>query len=212
MYARSRVGGGQLDCVRLASVAVTKSCASVPTRVSASSAGERIARQGISRSEISGASRGGASPRRDTLGREPEPAGLAAWVAVAQNGTPIATIASCFYGSGEYLAVIAGGDRCVWITDLYRKLLFRSPDGPGQAGWLAALDRGPSWAEIALGFYQAEETLRLRVNNLYGALLGRCADPTGLTGWSRVVAAEGDLALAAALASSEEYWERAQNR
>ncbi len=149
---------------------------------------------------------------RDTLGREPDAAGLAGWVRAAQSGTPIASIASCFYGSDEYLAVIARGDRTAWLTDLYDKLLFRSPDGVGLSAWLRALDRGTTRADIALGFYQADETLRLRVESLYASLLGRAADPTGLAGWSRVVAAEGDLSLAAALASSEEYWNRAQNR
>jgi hypothetical protein len=149
---------------------------------------------------------------RDTLGRDPDPAGLAGWINAAKRGTPIAAIASCFYGSDEYLELVARGDIPTWVRDLYDVLLFRAPDPAGLNGWIAAVARGVSRADVAYGFYQAEETSRRRVDDLYLALLGRHADPTGLAGWSVVVRAQGDLILAASLASSDEYYARAQNR
>jgi len=149
---------------------------------------------------------------RDTLGRDPDPAGLAGWVQAVRSGTPVTTIASCFYGSDEYLAVMANGDLEDWVTDLYRKLLFRAPDAGGVHSWLGAMARGTDRPTVALSFYQADETSIVRVDTLYVALLGRHADSVGLAGWPAVVRAQGDLVLAAYLAASEEYYARAQQR
>jgi hypothetical protein len=149
---------------------------------------------------------------RDTLNREPDAAGLASWVKAAREGAPIAQIASAFYGSDEYLARMAGGDQAVWVRDLYTKLLYRGADPVGLAAWLDALAAGAPRARVAFSFYQADETSRVRVQNLYLALLGRGADPSGLAGWPPIVRVQGDLVLAAFLASSDEYYQRAQSR
>lgn len=71
---------------------------------------------------------------------------------------------------------------------------------------------GTSRSEVAYAFYQADETTRVRVEVLYRALLGRGPDPSGLRTWPAVVREQGDLVLAAFLASSDEYYARAQTR
>lgn len=148
----------------------------------------------------------------DTLGRQPDPAGLAGWTAAARRGVPIAEIASGFYGSPEYFQSVGHGDHETWVRDLYRVLLEREPDPTGLAGWLAAIRRGTGLDQVALGFYQSPEKLARRVQALYQQLLGRSAEPGGVAGWSVVVAARGDLTLAANIAGSQEYWNRAQAR
>ncbi|HMO11847.1 MAG TPA: DUF4214 domain-containing protein, partial [Actinotalea sp.] len=146
---------------------------------------------------------------RDTLNRTPDAAGLAGWVAAAKKGMPMAQIASAFYASPEYFATVGRGDDRTWVADLYHKLLLREPEQAGLDGWVRALQAGMRRDELAMGFYQSPETLRVRVNALYLDLLGRPAEPGGSDSWSPFVKAQGDLVLAAALAASHEYWTKA---
>ncbi|WP_372593541.1 DUF4214 domain-containing protein [Actinotalea sp.] len=146
---------------------------------------------------------------RDTLGRAPDAAGLAGWVAAAKKGMPVAQIASAFYASPEYFSTVGRSDYSTWVSDLYRKLLLRSPDAGGVAGWVGALRSGMPRDELAMGFYQSPETLAVRVDALYRDLLGRPAEPGGSASWKPFVKAQGDLVLAAALAASDEYWLKA---
>ena len=149
---------------------------------------------------------------RDTLGRGPDAPGLRSWITSARGGTPISTIAAGFYASDEYLNRLAGGDLRRWVTDLYRKLLYRAPDGPGLNHWLALLRGGESRLAVASAFYGADETTRVRIDDLYRALLGRGAESQGLATWAPIVRAQGDLVLAAHIAASDEYYQRAQRR
>lgn len=145
---------------------------------------------------------------RDTLNRDPDAAGLAGWVAAAKMGMPVAQIAAAFYASPEYFAAVGQNDNRTWVADLYRKLLLRSPDPSGLDGWVRALEAGMRRDDLAYGFYQSPETLKVRVNGLYLDLLGRPAEPGGSDSWSPFVKAQGDLVLAAALAASSEYWQK----
>lgn len=145
---------------------------------------------------------------RDTLGRAPDPGGLAGWVRAAQSGMPVAQIASAFYASPEYFQTTGRSNNEYWVRDLYRKLLLREADAGGLAGWVRALEAGMPRQTLSFGFYQAPETLRVRINALYQDLLGRPADAGAVAAWSGFVSANGDLALAAALAASQEYYER----
>ncbi len=146
---------------------------------------------------------------RDTLGRDPDAAGLAGWVDAAKKGMPVAQIASAFYASPEYFSTVGHGDYRTWVADLYRKLLLRQPDAAGLDGWVRALQGGMHRDQLALGFYQSPETLRVRIDTLYVDLLGRHAESGGVASWSPFVKSAGDLVLAAALAASQEYWDKA---
>jgi hypothetical protein len=143
---------------------------------------------------------------RDTLYREPDAAGLAHWTAAARRGMPVAQIAAHFYASTEYFQKVGRGDHETWVRDLYRKLLLREADRGGLDGWVRALRAGMPRDQLAFGFYQSPETLRVRIDSLYMELLGRPADPAGLSSWAPFVRANGDLVLAAALAASREYY------
>jgi hypothetical protein len=149
---------------------------------------------------------------RNTLNREPDAAGLRGWINAARSGMPVSQIAAGFYASPEYFATVGQSNYQVWVTDLYQKLLLRAPDGAGLNGWVNALNAGMPRDTVSLGFYQSAETLGVRVNTLYRTFLGREGEPAGITNWMPFVARQGDLVLAAALAGSEEYFNRSQSR
>lgn len=145
---------------------------------------------------------------RDTLRREPDASGLAGWVRAAQSGMPVAQIAAAFYASPEYFQNVGRSDNQTWVRDLYRKLLLREPDQGGVDGWVRALQAGMGRDTLAFGFYQAQETVQVRIDRLYRTLLGRPADDGAIRSWSGFVRDNGDLSLAAALAASNEYYQR----
>ena len=149
----------------------------------------------------------------DTLGRQPDSAGLATWISWLKTGrfTP-AQVASLFYSSDEYYAKV-GGTPSTWVTSLYTKLLNRQPDAQGLQVWVSyTLDpkMGRSW--VSSQFYQSEESRMQRVESLYKVLLQREPDSTGWPFWTARVLTFGDIALAVNLGDSAEYWQTAQGR
>lgn len=146
---------------------------------------------------------------RDTLYREPDPVGLAHWIRLAKEGMPVARIAAHFYASPEYYQRIGQSNDETWVRDLYRKLLLREPDANGLQHWVRALRAGMPRDQLTFAFYQSPETLNVRIDTLYRDLLGRPAERGGLVSWSPFVRDHGDLVLAAALAASQEYYNKA---
>ncbi len=150
----------------------------------------------------------------DTLGREPDPGGLATWVDWIRTGRfTVAQAASLFYSSQEFYQGLGGNDLTSWVTKLYEKLLNRAPDPGGLSMWVSYAANpayGRSW--VAGQFYQSLESRLTRVRNLYQAVLGRNPDPTGWPFWAEVILAKGDIELAVSLAGSREYFMRSWDR
>lgn len=143
----------------------------------------------------------------DTLGREADAGGAAYWAKRLQAGTSVATVASQFYGSPEYVSS-EGGTYSAWLVDLYSALMGRNPEASGLNYWVGQAEvRGSG--QVAYDFYQSEESRRSRVTAMYEIFLGRGPDAGGLTYWAGVLQSGDDLALAGFLASSEEYFIRA---
>jgi len=143
----------------------------------------------------------------DTLGRNGDAGGRAYWISQLQDGMSVARMAALFYGSPEYIA--GEGNRLDrWITDLYGELLARQPDAGGLNYWVNETDRTTP-GSVALRFYQSDESRRARVQALYQDLLGRGTDAGGEQFWADVLLNGDDLALAASLASSDEYFDKA---
>ncbi len=140
----------------------------------------------------------------DTLGRSADTGGRAYWVSRLQQGMSVAEVAAAFYGSPEYVAN-EGGEFETWLVDLYAELLDRSPDQGGIAFWIDQAElRGSS--SVAHDFYQSKESRETRVIRLYQTFLGRNPDAGGLEFWSERLGDGNDLALAAQLAASDEYF------
>jgi hypothetical protein len=147
----------------------------------------------------------------DTLGRPADPAGAAFWVERLRSGSwSVARVAASFHSSDEYLAR-AGGTVAAWVEDLYDTLLGRPADADGRAYWVAEAGRIGRGA-VALRQYQSPESARSRVADLYDRLLGRAPSAGDADWWAPVVVRRGDLALAVALAASDEYVTRARLR
>lgn len=143
----------------------------------------------------------------DTLGRGPDSGGRAYWINQMREGMSVARMAALFYGSPEYIEK-EGNDLDRWITDLYSELLDRAPDGGGLSYWVDETNQTTS-GSVALRFYQSDESRRARVQALYQALLGRGTDAGGEDFWAEVLLNGDDLALAANLAASDEYFDKA---
>lgn len=149
---------------------------------------------------------------QDTLGRPGDPSGTAFWIGQLRSGRrTVAQAAAAFYASAEYYRGFGGGTDRTWVADLYPKLLGRAPD-PGGLDYWTRQTATAGRDSVARRFFQSPESARQRVTGLYQDLLGRAPDPSGLAHWSAKVVTDGDLALAVALASSNEYRNRAASR
>jgi hypothetical protein len=121
---------------------------------------------------------------------------------------PIARIGAEFYSSRKCFVNDGSGHNRAWIRDLYAKLLFRAPDSAGLTLWENTLRSGFSRNYVAFRFFQSDDMVRLRINNLYSTLPSRRADVEGLSYWTPFLRRQGDLVLASELASSNDYFNR----
>ncbi len=117
----------------------------------------------------------------DLLNREPEPAGLNFWIDRLNSGTSIQSISDSFLRSAEYCTIRA--------ESLYRELLDRQSDPEGLKHWRDILGRGTSLQDVILSFcnspeYKSKHPIPTQfVESLYGKLLGRQSEPSGLQHW-----------------------------
>lgn len=142
------------------------------------------------------------------LGREPEPGGRAYWLEQVASGMLIEKVAALFYGSDEYYHRAGATDRG-FVERLYTDLLGRPADDSGTEFWLRSMASGMSRTQVAEHFYASVESRTDRVDALYEQILGRPADRAGRDYWAEQILELGDVALAAYLAASDEYYSRA---
>lgn len=151
---------------------------------------------------------------QDTLGRAGDPGGRAYWIGqLKARKKTVAQVAAMFYSSDEYFTGFGHSDVRTWVLDLYDKLLGRSGAGDtaGVDYWVARTAQiGRDL--VARNFYETVESRHARVRNLYLKLLNREPEPGGWDYWAGQVLKTGDLALAADLAASPEYYDRSQTR
>lgn len=147
----------------------------------------------------------------DTLDRQPDHAGLTYWVGEVQGRRKtLAQVAALFYSSPEYFRN-SGGTNEDWVTDIYTKVLHRSP-AAGDVTFWSNRTRAKGRTAVATEIYGSPESRRDRVTLLYQTLLGRAPEAGGLDFWAERIRTSGDLALAVNLAVSAEYGARAQVR
>jgi hypothetical protein len=143
------------------------------------------------------------------LERPPDGAGLAHWRSRLAAGTPVADLAATLLGSDE-ADTLGGGTPEGYVDRVYRRVLGRPADSAGLADWSGALRRGAPRTLVAGALFQSTEHRTTRVVNLYAALLHRSPEPGGRAYWVDALLRVDDVVLAALLASSDEYFSRAQ--
>jgi hypothetical protein len=95
-----------------------------------------------------------------------------------------------------------------FVTHVYLDLLERSPDGGGLTTFTTALNNSQlSRMQVVQAITNSVEYHTLEVQGLYGRLLGRSADPAGLTNWVNFLNQGGtEEQLEAILIGSGEYF------
>jgi hypothetical protein len=142
------------------------------------------------------------------LGRIADPATRLRWTDAIQGGQPFRELAAHVYGSEEFF-LRAGATNRGFVAALYRTLLGRAPDRAGLDTWTGRIDRGTSRAQVVRVFWASAEGRSVRADDLYRTLLGRTADPAGRTALAAALGGDDDLAAAAGLATSAEFFARA---
>lgn len=91
--------------------------------------------------------------------RVPDLGGLDYWTGALDRGASLADLAQQFMRSGEFVARYGSNHTHEqFVTMLYQHVLHRTPDGDGQAWWLAQLDNGTtSEAAMLAGFSTSAE-------------------------------------------------------
>lgn len=122
----------------------------------------------------------------DFLDREPEPAGLSAWVNALNNGIPRSSLVEGFLDSGEFYF------KGKFIARTYLGILTRDAEYAGFRGWLAALLNGMSREQIVQFFLDSGEfeakigsnlTNSQFVGKMYANVLLRPAETAGFDFW-----------------------------
>jgi hypothetical protein len=125
---------------------------------------------------------------RTALGREGEPAGIAAHTAAMDAGMSLSSIASGFVNSVEFRGKYGGLTHGDSIQLFYQNLLDRNAEPEGLAHHTAALDAGMSLSTVATSFITSPEfqiknsalTNEATVQSLYQGILGRVGDAAGV--------------------------------
>lgn len=142
------------------------------------------------------------------FGRSADASGRSYWLSQVQRGMRIEQIAAHFYGSEEYYNA-AGRTPERFVDELYLDLMGRPSDASGKAHWVDQLRNGRlNRTQVAGSFYASLESRRDRVDALYRQVLDRAPDSSGRSFWVGELLRVGDVALAAHLAASDEYYSR----
>ena len=98
--------------------------------------------------------------------REPDSAGLAAWVSALSGGLTGEDAARGFVYSAELAQYLASLDNTGYLNFLYSRVLGRAADLPGLNGWLANMSSGMTKEEILGYFLNSPEWIA--ICNSYG--------------------------------------------
>jgi hypothetical protein len=142
---------------------------------------------------------------RGLLGRAPDDAGLAHWVARLDAGLSPAQLVRELAASDEHATKV--------VADAYQVFLQRAPDPGGLAWWADHLTTSRSLASLRAELAGSAEYFAVRgggsntgfLDALYGDVLGRTPDATGRSYWvGRLEAGEPRRGVARAILNSSE--------
>jgi hypothetical protein len=146
---------------------------------------------------------------REVLGREPEPAGAANWLAAVRSG--IATVDDAqrrFYDSQEYFNR-SGGTNAGYVRLLYSTVLGRSATAADVAVWAPRMGTPQGRAAVVDGIWFSQEAAKRRAGAYYRVFLQREPDGPGVQSWANVLLQRGEGAVRTGIAGSQEYQKKA---
>lgn len=140
------------------------------------------------------------------LHRKADAGGRAHWVGALLNGGTEEAVAASFMLSAEYAAMHVGNTE--FVKALYRDVLGRGSDAPGQAAHVATLASGKTRAEVVATFLSSGERYHRVVDQLYMQFFQRHADLTGIAWYgAKLKAGEQTVrAMAISLVAADEYF------
>lgn len=106
------------------------------------------------------------------LDRAPDLPGLLNWSARLAQGRPFLEVVEGFTASAEFRQSYGALDAAGFVAQLYRNVLGREGDAPGQANWTARLEAGMTRAEVVRGFSQSAEFTARSAPDLLAFLRG----------------------------------------
>lgn len=147
---------------------------------------------------------------RDTLGRDADDGGFRYWKDIYDRGMLLSEIAALIYSSDEYFRRVGGTDSA-YVKALFQAMLGRAASAADVSHWTGQLAQFGR-IHVASTLYRTQESRLLRVAGLYEQLLGRYPESGGHLYWAEQLQRVDAVALASFLASSDEYFTRAQSQ
>lgn len=147
------------------------------------------------------------------LKRSADSGGSAYWLSVMRAGSVSPeNLYATFLFMNEMYQVQGGGTNDGYISALYRELLNREADSAGLEYWSGNLSRGASLQSISDSIWYSPEKYNVRVQEAFQKFLGRSPSSAETSYWSRVAQTQGPTAMRTLLMSTDEYWNRANQR
>jgi hypothetical protein len=147
----------------------------------------------------------------DLLGRAGSTSEVDAWASAVAGGTSPATVGRAITTSEERLRVT--------VAQVYAAALHRTPDANGYRSWVGYLRSGATYNDLNAAIFGSRESLqvlgggdvRLWVDGLYQALLGRSAGASERAHWASVAASRGRNYVVWNISASTEARQRRLN-
>jgi SpoIID/LytB domain protein len=148
---------------------------------------------------------------RTAFGRQPDSAGAEYWKKIMRNGARFDDIGAHFLASEEYYHS-AGSTAEGFVATLYRDILHREPDSAGLAYWVDLMNAGRiSRVEVGKNFYMSLESRNDRTARMYERVFGIQPSAQSMEYWSNRLRSIDDVAYAIELATSDRFFNNAQN-
>ncbi len=142
----------------------------------------------------------------DVLGRPPDAAGKKYWVDQVRSDLQYQELGLYFYGSQEY--VQGAGSNEGFVRRLYIDLLNREPESEGFSYWVDLLNSNSTEPPVVTeSFYASVESRTARARRLYQTILGVELEEQDRQVWADKLLEIDDLALAAEIAGSGDYYD-----
>lgn len=144
--------------------------------------------------------------------REPDAEGAAYYLDLFRSGMPVEYLGVDLVDSREFYERAGGTDEA-FIAAAYAAVLYREVDDGGLEYYLARLDAGAGYDDVAYSLLMSDEALRGEIAHRYLTLLRRAPDEAGLAYWVGQVRRGFSLKrLVYELVTTPEYVHRAYAR